>query len=53
VYRGDQIPPGKKSVALAASFQSPERTLADEDGARLRAAIVASLLDAFGAQLRA
>jgi phenylalanyl-tRNA synthetase beta chain len=52
-YRGDQIPAGKKSVAFAVSFQSPERTLADEDGARLRAAIVASLLDAFGAQLRA
>ena len=31
-YRGDPIPAGKKSVAFAVAFQSPERTLAEEDG---------------------
>ena len=36
-YRGDQIPAGKKSVAFAVAFQSPERTLSDEDATRLRA----------------
>ena len=27
VYRGEQVGPGRKSIALAAAFQSPERTL--------------------------
>ena len=52
-YRGDQIPPGKKSLAFAVAFQSPERTLADEDGTRLRSAIVEALAERFGAELRA
>ncbi len=52
-YRGDQIPAGKKSVAFAVAFQSPERTLSDEDATRLRAAIVEALAARFGAELRA
>jgi phenylalanyl-tRNA synthetase beta chain len=52
-YRGDQIAPGKKSVAFAVAFQSPERTLTDEDAARLRGAIVGELGSRFGAELRA
>jgi phenylalanyl-tRNA synthetase beta chain len=51
-YRGEQIPPGKKSVAFSVAFQSPERTLADDDAARFRAAIVVALGDRFGAELR-
>ena len=35
VYRGEQAGPGKKSIALAAAFQSPERTLSDEDAAAM------------------
>jgi phenylalanyl-tRNA synthetase beta chain len=53
VYHGEQIPPGKKSLAFAASFQSPERTLTDEDAERLRRRIVAALRERFGAELRA
>jgi len=53
VYRGEQVGEGKKSVAVAAAFQSPERTLSDEDAARLRGRIVAALADRFGAELRA
>jgi phenylalanyl-tRNA synthetase beta chain len=53
VYRGEQIAPGKKSVAIALSFQSPERTLQDEDAAVLRTRIVDALVDGFGAELRA
>jgi phenylalanyl-tRNA synthetase beta chain len=53
VYRGDPIPEGKKSIALAVSFQSPERTLSDEDAAELRGRIVRALADRFGAELRA
>jgi phenylalanyl-tRNA synthetase beta chain len=53
VYRGEQTGAGKKSVALALAFQSPERTLADADAAALRERIVASLAERFGAELRA
>jgi phenylalanyl-tRNA synthetase beta chain len=53
VYRGDQVGPGKKSIAFAASFQSPDRTLSDEDAARLRRRIVEALSRDFGAVLRA
>jgi phenylalanyl-tRNA synthetase beta chain len=53
VYRGDQVGPGRKSVAFAVTFQSPERTLTDEDALRLRAAIVKALAERFGAELRA
>jgi phenylalanyl-tRNA synthetase beta chain len=53
VYRGEQIGAGKKSVALAVAFQSPERTLSDEDAAALRERIVARLAERFDAELRA
>ena len=52
-YRGEPIPAGKKSVAIAVAFQSDSRTLSDEDGARLRQAVIAALGAAFGATLRA
>jgi phenylalanyl-tRNA synthetase beta chain len=52
VYRGEQIATGRKSVALALAFQSPERTLAEDDATRLRDAIVAELARRFGAELR-
>jgi phenylalanyl-tRNA synthetase beta chain len=51
-YRGDQIPDGKKSLAFAVAFQSPERTLTDDDATRLREKIVAELGTRFGAELR-
>ena len=52
-YRGDPIPAGSKSLAFSLVFQSPERTLSDEDAVRLRAAIVERLADEFDAELRA
>jgi phenylalanyl-tRNA synthetase beta chain len=52
VYRGDQIGPGKKSIAFSVVFQSPERTLSDEDAAGLRARLVQALERGFGAVLR-
>jgi len=52
VYRGGPIRRGRKSVAFSVVFQSPERTLADEDAKRLREAIVAALAERFGAELR-
>ncbi|MFL5980405.1 MAG: phenylalanine--tRNA ligase subunit beta [Gaiellaceae bacterium] len=53
VYRGDQIAPGKKSIAFSVAFQSPSRTLTDEDAATLRNRIVERLAATFAAQLRA
>ena len=53
VYRGDQVGEGRKSVALHLAFQSPERTLTDEEAAELRGGIVAALADRFDAELRA
>jgi phenylalanyl-tRNA synthetase beta chain len=52
-YRGEPIPAGKKSVAIAVAFQSDSRTLSEEDGARLRKAVVDALARAYGATLRA
>jgi phenylalanyl-tRNA synthetase beta chain len=53
VYRGEQAGTGRKSVALHLAFQSPERTLTDEEAAELRQAIVERLREGFHAELRA
>jgi phenylalanyl-tRNA synthetase beta chain len=52
VYRGEQAGEGKKSIALRVAFQSPERTLSDEDAAALRRKIADALAERFGAVLR-
>jgi phenylalanyl-tRNA synthetase beta chain len=52
VYRGDQIGPGKKSLAYSLTYQNPERTLTDKDAAKLRNKIVKRLARELGAQLR-
>ena len=52
VYRGGQVPAGKKSLAYALTFQAPDRTLTDEDTAKLRGKIVARLERELGATLR-
>jgi phenylalanyl-tRNA synthetase beta chain len=53
VYRGPQVGEGRKSVAFAVEFQSPERTLSDEDAAALRQRIVDELGRRYSAELRA
>ena len=53
VYRGEQVGGGRKSVALRLVFQSPERTLTDDEVAVLRGGIVAALAERYGAELRA
>jgi phenylalanyl-tRNA synthetase beta chain len=53
VYRGGLVGEGRKSVALHLVFQSPERTLTDEDAAEARGRIVTALAERFGAELRA
>jgi phenylalanyl-tRNA synthetase beta chain len=53
VYRGEQAGVGRKSIAFRVVFQSPERTLSDEDAAALRARIVDAVAARFGGELRA
>jgi phenylalanyl-tRNA synthetase beta chain len=53
VYRGDQIGPGRVSLALALEFRAPDRTLTDEEVARLRDRIAGALRDELGGELRA
>jgi phenylalanyl-tRNA synthetase beta chain len=53
VYRGEQVGAGRKSVAIHLAFQSPERTLTEEEASEARARIVAALAERFGAELRA
>jgi phenylalanyl-tRNA synthetase beta chain len=53
VYRGEQAGEGRKSVAIHLAFQSPERTLTEEEASEARERIVAALAEKFGAELRA
>jgi phenylalanyl-tRNA synthetase beta chain len=53
LYRGEQVGPGKKSLALRLEFRSPERTLTDEDVAAIRKRIEARLASEVGGTLRA
>jgi phenylalanyl-tRNA synthetase beta chain len=53
VYHGEQLPPGRKSLALALSFRAPDRTLTDEDVKPVREQIVAALASQLGGELRA
>lgn len=53
VYRGDQVPQGKKSLAFSLELRHPERTLTDEDARRVRDRILGGLRERTGAELRA
>ena len=52
VYRGEQAGEGRKSVALHLAFQSPERTLTEEEATGLRGRIVEALGGRFHAEVR-
>ena len=53
VYRGGQIPAGKKSLAYNLTFQAVDRTLTDEETRKLRAKIIGRLERELSATLRA
>lgn len=53
VYRGEQIGAGRKSVAITVRLRAADRTLAAEDIAGVRAAVVQAVADAHGGTLRA
>lgn len=52
IYSGDQIGPGKKSLAYALRFRAPDRTLTDTEVAQARSAGVAAAGSATGATQR-
>jgi phenylalanyl-tRNA synthetase beta chain len=52
VYRGPELPNGRKSVAILVLMRDTERTLTDEDGERIVADLLALLQSRFGATLR-
>ena len=53
VYRGDQVGGGRKSVAIHLAFQSPDRTLTEEEATEVRTTIIGALAERFDAELRA
>ncbi len=52
LYQGDQIHPGKKSLAYSLVYRSGERTLTDEEVRAVRKRIVQALEEELGATLR-
>jgi len=51
VYEGDKLPDGKKSLAFRLTYQSPDRTLKDEDCTAFQNAIKAALRKQLGAEV--
>jgi phenylalanyl-tRNA synthetase beta chain len=52
VYRGEQLPAGKKSLAFEVTFSAPNRVLGDNDLGRLRERIAGTLQKRLKASLR-
>ncbi|MBN1320469.1 MAG: phenylalanine--tRNA ligase subunit beta [Thermoleophilia bacterium] len=53
LYEGNQVPAGKKSLALRLSFRAPDRTLSDAEVNELREAMLRRIGEELGAGLRA
>ena len=51
LYRGEQVGPGRKSLALRLEFRAPDRTLTDAEVGARREAIKAALVE-IGGSLR-
>jgi len=52
VYAGEQVPPGKKSLAYRITFQSLSHTLTDEEVSKVQQRILDKLSSELGATLR-
>jgi len=52
VYSGEQVPPGKKSLAYRVTFQSPDHTLTDKEANDVQQQILSQLSSKLGATLR-
>ena len=53
VYRGEQVGPGNKSMAISMAFRSAERTLADGEALEARNAIATAIEQRHGGKVRA
>ena len=53
VYSGEQVPPGKKSLAYRVVFQSPTHTLTEKEVNKIHQQILDKLSSELGATLRA
>lgn len=52
LYRGNQIPSGKKSLAFRLKYQKEDRTLTDEEVSECHQKVIQSLVERYGAALR-
>ena len=52
IFRGEQIGPGKKSLAYAVTYQAPDHTLSPEEAGQIRQRIIRRVGQAVGAELR-
>ena len=52
VYRGAQVPPGRKSLAFSLILRSPDRTLTHQEADAARDTVVSALREEFGAEQR-
>lgn len=52
VYKGKQVPPGKKSLAYSIRYRSREKTLTDEEVEEIHRKVISELQRSFGVTLR-
>jgi phenylalanyl-tRNA synthetase beta chain len=52
IYRGAQIGADKKSMAYSLTYQAPDRTLTDDEAAKIRQRVIRRLEEELGAKLR-
>jgi phenylalanyl-tRNA synthetase beta chain len=52
VYEGKPIPPGRKSLAYNVVYQSPDRTLKEEEVMEIQKRVLKSLEEELGAVIR-
>lgn len=52
IYKGKQVPEGKKSVAYSITFRAADRTLTDDEVGKAMGDILKALSEKLGAQLR-
>ena len=52
LFEGDQVGPGKKSLAYSLALRAPETTITDEQALEIRDRIVSALTERVGAELR-
>lgn len=52
IYRGNQVPEGKKSMAFSITYRNNERTLTDDDVQKAHASVLEALKESLGVSLR-